>query len=171
MSGPALGFKHDRADRLGAGFAGPDDKLKSLVVAFACAHRAGENGSTLIAIQLGPAGGQNGMSEHDHSVIRPNVEMPDPELFVGNCIRISRFDLLTRDSKIIFRPARVKSQGSGLLQLTFARLSPAEQVLLPVKSARAGTRPLLLHSGTAVSKRSARIAGKREFRVKRKNRA
>src|SRR6202023_1880022 len=82
MSGAALGFKHDHADRLGTGFAGPDDKLKSLVVAFACAPRAGQNGLTLIAGQLGPAAEQNGMSEHDHPVIRPNVEMPDPELFI-----------------------------------------------------------------------------------------
>ena len=82
MSGPALGFKHDRADRLGSGFAGKDDKLKSLVVAFACAHRAGENSLTLMAVQLGPAGEQNGMPEHDHSVARPNVEVPDPELLI-----------------------------------------------------------------------------------------
>src|SRR3984893_19015666 len=82
MSGPALGFKHDCADRLGTGCAGTDDKLKSLVVTFACAHRAGENGLTLMAVQRGAAGEQNGMPEHDHSVIRPNVEMPDPELFI-----------------------------------------------------------------------------------------
>jgi hypothetical protein len=47
-----------------------------------CAPRAGENGLTLMAVQLGPAGEQNGMPKYDHPVIRPNVEVPDPELFI-----------------------------------------------------------------------------------------
>src|ERR1019366_1633756 len=82
MSGPALRFEHDRGERLGPGFASPDDKLKRLVIAFAGGHRAGENGLTLMAVQLGTAGEQNGMPEHDHAVFRPNVEMPDPKLFI-----------------------------------------------------------------------------------------
>jgi len=62
-----------------------------------------------------------------------------------------------------------ESQGGRPLQLALAWLSPAEQVSPPGKSARAGTRPLPLQSGTAVfSKRSARITGKR---AKRKNRS
>src|SRR5664279_2683765 len=82
MSGPALRFKHDGAERFLAGFASPHDELKRLIIAFAGAYRAGEHGLALMAVQLGAAGEQDGVPEHNHALGRPNVEMPDPQLFV-----------------------------------------------------------------------------------------
>src|SRR5687767_10699839 len=80
-SGLALGLEHRRGERLAAFPAGPDYKLEGLIVALARLERGAQQRFTLCGRGNG-AIQHEALAEHDEALLRPQIEVPEPELLV-----------------------------------------------------------------------------------------
>src|ERR1700730_5341016 len=78
----AGGLEQARIECVARALAGPDHELEGLKVAFAGLHGGPEQSLALIIRRRAAARQYQGLPEHDQAVLLPEIEVPDPELFV-----------------------------------------------------------------------------------------
>src|SRR4051812_10713495 len=82
LSSLALRLEQHGVERLAGGFAGPEDELERLVVAFAGVGGGFEQHLALAVRRLRAAGQEQGVAEHDDVLALPEIEVADPKLLV-----------------------------------------------------------------------------------------
>src|SRR6185312_13343811 len=80
----AGGLEHGGVDRLAGALAGPNHKLERGVIALDRVDRTLKLRLALASARIRAASEQKRVPEHHHALVRPQVEMPDPKLFVDD---------------------------------------------------------------------------------------
>src|SRR6266436_861114 len=82
--GLSLGLEHGGIERLARRLTGPDYELKGGKITLAGVERSAEQALALATGGLHPAGEHEGVTVHDETVRKPEIEMADPQLLIDH---------------------------------------------------------------------------------------